>query len=82
MVEVNFASEIIRNYNELISFLPPFFGTFVNLFLLVLVVFVYVVFIWEFHRFISKKNLFEFNLNQYNNYEHPFLVKLFAGFVY
>lgn len=84
MAEVVLAlsSSITEAYKSLLSTLPPFAESFINLFLLVILVVVYSIFIWKFYKFISKRNIIELNLNQYNRYEHPFLVKLFAGIFY
>ena len=73
---------ILAFYNLLISALPSWMQTFVGLFLLVLLVVLYSVFVWKFYRFIATKNLFGFNLNQYNKSEHPFFSKLIAGILY
>ena len=83
MAEVGaFITNLIEIYKSSLNILPPFLASFINLFLLVLFIAVYSIFIWEVHRFISKKNILELNLNQYNRYEHPFLAKLVAGFFY
>ena len=76
------ASFLSEFYNLVIGSLPPFARNFVNLFLLVLLVSVYAIFIWKFHKFISRKNIINLNLNQYNTAEHPFLAKLVASAFY
>ena len=76
------AGEIIDMYNYFISGLPTFVGQFLNLFLMVLTVVLFSVFIWKVHEFISRKNIIELNLNQYNKSEHPFFEKLLAGILY
>jgi len=40
------------------------------------------LFIFNFYRSISRKNLLELNLKKYNRYEHPSLTKLFAVLFY
>lgn len=65
-------------YNYIVSILPLWMQNFVGLFLLVVLVFIYSIFIWKLHKFISKKNIFSLDLHQYNKSEHPFLSKLFA----
>jgi len=69
-------------YIGFISSLPPFFQSFFNLFFLALLIVIYAVFIWKFHRFIGKKNIFNLNLNKYNTSEHPKIAKVIAIALY
>jgi len=39
---------------------------------------IYSVFVFNFYRFLAKKNIIELNLNQYNQYSNPATVKFFA----
>ncbi|MCK4647682.1 hypothetical protein KAT24_02015 [Candidatus Pacearchaeota archaeon] len=84
MTEVmgSFTAAIIEIYNTFISSFPAWAQNFVNLFFLMILVFLYSFFIWKFYRFIAKKNIFGFDLNKYNKSSHPFLAKLFAGGFY
>ena len=84
MVEVmgNFTSSIVEVYDAFISSLPIWTQNFVNLFFLIILVFLYSIFIWKFYRFIAKKNIFGLDLNKYNKTSHPLLTKLFAGGFY
>lgn len=79
---VGFGATLVNLYNSFIAVLPPWLQTFVNLFLLVLVVTIYAIFVWKLYRFVAKKNLIELNLNQYNKSQKPFATKLTAGFFY
>jgi hypothetical protein len=78
MTLADFTSQLTEAYLGFISSLPPFFQSFFNLFFLALLVFLYAVFIWKLHKFISTKNILNLNLDRYNTAEHPFLVKLIA----
>lgn len=69
-------------YQSFLSILPPWMQTFVNLFLLVLIVFIYAIFVWKIHKLVAKKNIIELNLRQYNKSEHPFLSRLFGAGLY
>ena len=80
MAEVT--EQILNAYNILLSKIPPIAQTFIQLFLLVLLVFGYAWFIWKLYRFIAHKNILGLNLNKYNKSEHPFFAKLFAGLLY
>lgn len=78
----NITTGISQAYQGLIDTLPFFFQNFINLFLIVVVIFIYAWFIWKFYRFVSKKNIIGLNLNQYNKSEYPFFTKLLAGALY
>ena len=84
MAEVfdNIGLKLTFLYKEFLAFLPPYLGNFVNFLLLVLLVVLYSIIIWKFYRFVSKKNIIELNLNQYNRSEHPFFTKVFAAILY
>lgn len=73
---------ILESYNFMISSLPFFSRSFVNLFLIAVLIFMYSWFIWKLHKFIATKNILGLNLNQYNNSDHPFLTKVVAGLLY
>lgn len=47
-----------------------------------LVIVFYAIFVYYFYRFLAKKNIISLNLNQYNTYGNPALVKFFAAFFY
>lgn len=83
MAEVGSVSSIIVGlYQSFLEILPTWMQVFVNLFLLVLVVVIYAIFIWKFYRFISRKNILELNLNQYNKFARPAAIKMMAGIFY
>ena len=69
-------------YNSLISTLPSWAQNFLVLFALVLAIVIFCVFIWKFHKFISKKNILELNLGKYNISRHPFASKFFGVILY
>jgi len=75
-----FAVEGLREvYAEFLSALPFWASNFINLFLIVLLIVIYSIFIWKFYRFIARKDLFKFNLKQYNTSAHPLFGKLFES---
>lgn len=73
---------IVDVYTGFLNSLPPFFQSFLNLFFLAISVFIYVVFIWKLHRFISRKNILKLNLSQYNTTRHPAVAKIVATALY
>ena len=46
------------------------------------VIVLYAIFVFYFYRFLARKNIIELNLNQYNQYSSPTLVKIFAAIFY
>ena len=81
-VIANISSGVFESYNLFLSLLPSWAQSFINLFLLVLLVVIYVVFVWHGYRILSKKNILELNLNKYNKAEHPIFTKFVAAGLY
>ncbi len=73
---------ILGAYNAVIQSLPPWAQTFINLFLIVLLVVIYAVFIWKLYRFVAAKNFLGLNLAKYSNSQNPFFTKLLVGALY
>jgi hypothetical protein len=71
---------------EVTGFLGGLFSGETNLILTLLfftaVIVIYSVFVYYFYRFLAKKNIIELNLNQYNQYQSPGIVKAFAALFY
>jgi len=82
MAAGDFASSLITSYQDFLSILPPYLQSFLNLFILVLLISGYSIIIWKFYKFISKKNIFGLNLSKYNTAKHAFSIKLFASLLY
>ncbi len=69
-------------YTGVVQTLPAWAQSFINLFLLSLLVVVYSIFIWKFYRWISKKDILELNLSRFNKSEHSVISKLVGGVIY
>jgi hypothetical protein len=82
MVANGIALQILEAYNLFLATLPSPVQSFVNLFLLVILVLIYSIIVWKFYKAMAEKNIFGLNLNQYNKSEHPFFTKLMAGLFY
>jgi len=82
MVLAEFTSELIAAYSGFLSVLPPFFQSFFNFFFLALLIFIYATVIWKIHRFISRKNILNLDLNKYNTAARPTVTKMIAGAFY
>ena len=76
------SNTLIEGYNLIALILPEWAQRFLNLFLIIVLIFLYALFIWKLYKFISTKNIFGFNLNKYNKSQHPFFTKLLAGSFY
>ena len=74
--------EIINAYNGFLSNMPAGTRSFINLFLLVILIVAYSIIFWKFYRFIATKNIFGLNLNKYNKSNHRTVEKLLAGLLY
>jgi len=57
-------------------------GLLLTLIFFTTVIVIYSIFVFYFYRFLAKKNIIELNLNQYNRYNNPSMIKLFAIFFY
>lgn len=79
---VNISSQLTEIYNNLFSSLPVWAQNFMNIALLVVLVTVFCIFIWKVYHIISKKNLIELNLKQYNKASHPVLEKFLGAVFY
>jgi len=75
-------SLFLEGYSSLNSYLGKGSGLVVQVFLFAALLVVVSVFIWEFYKSISKKDLISLNLKRYNRFEHPVVSKLFAMFLY
>jgi len=75
-------SVLVESYKFVVSTLPPFFQGFVNLFVIVFLIFIYSLFVWKFHKFVARKDIFGLDLNQYNKAESPLAGRFMHGFFY
>jgi hypothetical protein len=73
---------LVATYQDFMSILPFWLQNFVNLFFVSLVVVVYAIIIWNFYRFMAKKDLIHLNLKKYNRSEHPAVAKTLAALFY
>jgi len=69
-------------FNSLINVFPYPLNKFFYLLTLVLLIFVYCFLIWEFYRFISKRDILDFNLDKYTLSGSSFFAKISGGFFY
>ena len=83
MVEVNSTvSGIVGSYNGFLDTLPSWGQAFINLFLILAIILLYLLFVRGFYSSISKKDILGLNLNQYNKSQLPFTNLIFKGLLY
>lgn len=75
---INQTSQVGGLYSEFISTLPSGVGDFVNLFLLTLAIVTYSIIIWNFYKFIARKDIIKLNLQK----NAPEATKITRGFFY
>ena len=68
--------DFVQALKDFHASLYPTFQTFVSLFVLVVMILIYAIFVWKLRMFISRKNIFNFDLNKYNRSENPAIVKI------
>lgn len=69
-------------YHALVNVLPSSIQVAVNLLLISLMIVAYAVLVWNFYRWIARKDLIQLNLNKYNTSEHSVITKLVGGIFY
>ncbi len=73
---------VTEAYQAFMSSLHPWLQTFINIGLLALLIALFFIFIWKLYHIISKKNLIELNLRQYNTAKHPGFKKFMGTILY
>jgi len=83
MVDVSYIGDVLTEaYNFVTTGMPAWGKSFVGLFLIVILIFLYSIAVWKFYRFIAKKDIIELNLSQYNKYKNEFLEKAADSILY
>jgi len=83
MVEVNSTiTGIVSSYNSFLNDLPSWGQSFINLFLILIVILLYLLFVRGFYSSVSKKDILGLNLNQYNKSQLPFANLIFKSLLY
>lgn len=77
-----FFSAILEAHDYVASLLPAWTVDFINLFLLVLLLFIYAVLVWKFYKYISNKNILDLDLRQYGSSDYSLAGKFFSVFFY
>jgi hypothetical protein len=73
---------LIGPYNSFMDSLPENYRLLFRIFLYTLLIAIYSIFVFEFYRFLARKNIFRLNLSQYNTSSHPLKKKFFATLLF
>ena len=72
----------IESYSSFIASLPESYKIIFNIFIYVILIALYSIFVFEFYRFLARKNVLKLNLSKYNTSTRPFLNKFFATLLF
>ncbi|MBS3066658.1 hypothetical protein J4205_02440 [Candidatus Pacearchaeota archaeon] len=64
------------------SVIPPQYMVYFTFAIFTLLITIYALFVWNFYRFLAKRDLLQLNLAQYNRYDHAVVKKLLAAILY
>ncbi len=70
---------ISESYSSFLNSLPPHYQIILSIFIYVVLIALYSIFVFEFYRFLARKNIITLNLSQYNHSNHPFFKKFFVS---
>ena len=70
---------LVTPYSSFINSLPESYQLIFNIFVYVILIALYSIFVFEFYRFLARKNIIRLNLSKYNTSDHPFLKKFLAA---
>ncbi|HLD97712.1 MAG TPA: hypothetical protein VI815_00130 [Candidatus Nanoarchaeia archaeon] len=71
----NGLSTALNSFKDVV---PSEFHPYFTIAFFIVIITLYVLFIWRFHKFIAKRDILEINLRKYNTAEHPALKKTIA----
>jgi len=76
-------NEIIGDFSTTLEVgTNPLLTTIFYLIFLTTIIVLYSIFVFYFYKFLAKKDILTLNLNRFNNYSHPGVVKFFAFIFY
>ncbi|HUS49747.1 MAG TPA: hypothetical protein VMZ91_06255 [Candidatus Paceibacterota bacterium] len=76
-LEIFVNKTLVNPYSSFTNSLPQHYQLLLNIFIYVVLIALYAIFVFEFYRFLAKKNILRLNLSQYNTSNHPFFKKFF-----
>ncbi len=82
IINVVFQETIVKGLNIVSSAIPEEYRVYINLGLILIAITLYGIFVWNFYRFLAKRDLLDLNLNQYNKTNDPSFYKLLATLLF
>ncbi len=73
---------LVTPYSSFINSLPESYQLVFNIFVYVILIAIYSIFVFEFYRFLARKNIIRLNLSKYNTSSSPGLKKFLAALFY
>lgn len=70
---------VLESYSSFLNSLSPHYQIILSIFIYIILISLYSIFVFEFYRFLARKNIIKLNLSQYNHSNHPFFKKFFAS---
>ena len=74
----SFLAGLGSSYSSFMNTIPENYRIFLDIFIYVLLIAAYSIFVFQFYRFLARKNIIVLNLSQYNTSEHSFFRKFLA----
>jgi hypothetical protein len=81
-LEVIIEDRLLAPYGSFVASLPGSYQLILNIFVYVILISVYAIFVFEFCRFFSHKNIIKLNLSKYNTSTEPGKKKFYAALFY
>lgn len=75
-------TSLVDPYKAFLGSLPESYQLIFNIFVYVVLIALYSIFVFEFYRFLARKNILKLNLSRYNRTESPHLKKFFAALLF
>jgi hypothetical protein len=77
-INVVFKETVVKWISLISSSIPETYQVYINLGLSIVAITLYGIFVWNFYRFLAKRDLLELNLHQYNKSENASFYKFLA----
>lgn len=72
----------LTEYNGFLNSFPSEYKVIVIVLFLTLMITLYSLLVFYFHKFLARKNILNLNLSRYNKYKHPVIAKIFGLILY
>lgn len=73
---------LVNPYKDFLGSLPNSYQLLFGIFVYVVLIALYSIFVFQFYRFLARKNILKLNLSKYNKTDKPLLKKFFATILF